>query len=162
MFLYPASSSTARAGPPAMIPVPSGAFLINTDALPNLPLKSCGTLPFSSIGTSTRFFSAASFPLRIASGISVALPRPAPTCPFLSPTTTNAVNLILRPPLTTLVTRLIVTTLSSSSNWLGSIIVRFMSSPPNLRNSSLLLWLPQPKLLPCPDIQNRHGQILLC
>ena len=113
-----------------MIPVPSGAFLINTEALPNLPVKSCGTLPFSSIGTSMSFFVASSLPLRIASGISVALPRPTPTCPFLSPTTTNAVNFMLRPPLTTLVTRLIVTTLSSSSNWLASIIVRFMSFPP--------------------------------
>ena len=109
-----------------MIPVPSGDVFNNTDELPNLPVKSCGVLPFSSIGTSTNFLAAASLPLRIASGISIAFPNPAPTCPFLSPTTTNAANLKLRPPFTTLVTRLIDTTFSSSSNWLGSIIVRFI------------------------------------
>ena len=37
---------------------------------------------------------ASEIPLRIASGISIALPIPAPTCPFPSPTTTSAENLI--------------------------------------------------------------------
>ena len=40
MFLYPASSSTLRAGPPAMIPVPSGAVFRRTEALPNCPFQS--------------------------------------------------------------------------------------------------------------------------
>ena len=79
MFLYPASSRTERDGPPAITPVPSGDVFNNTDALPNLPMKSCGTLPSSLIGTSTNFLIASSFPLRIASGISVAFPSPAPT-----------------------------------------------------------------------------------
>ena len=46
----------------------------------------------------------------IASGTSFAFPVPKPTLPFLSPITTNAAKRNLRPPLTTLVTRLIVTT----------------------------------------------------
>ena len=62
-----------------MIPVPSGDVFNNTDAPPKFPVKSCGVVPFSSIGTSTRLFIAASFPLRIASGISAAFPNPAPT-----------------------------------------------------------------------------------
>ena len=79
----------------------------------------------------TSFFIASSLPLRIASGISAAFPRPAPTCPLPSPTTTKAVKRKLRPPLTTFVTRLIDTTFSSSSNWLASIIVCFMCSFPS-------------------------------
>ena len=74
--MIPASSITARAGPPAITPVPSGAFLSNTEALPNLPIKSCVILPFSSNETEISFFAASSFPLRIASGISAAFPPP--------------------------------------------------------------------------------------
>ena len=48
----------------------------------------------------------------IASGTSAALPVPKPTFPFLSPITTNAAKRKRLPPLTTLVTRLIVTTRS--------------------------------------------------
>ena len=59
-------------------------------------------------------------PLKMDPGASVLhyaqVPKPAPTWPFPSPTTTKAVNLMLRPPLTTLVTRLIDTTFSVSSN----------------------------------------------
>lgn len=110
--MIPTSSRTERAGPPAIIPVPSGALFNNTVAPPNLPMKSCGTEPFSSIGTSTKCLMASSFPLRIASGISAALPTPAPTCPLPSPTTTSAAKRKLRPPFTTFVTRLIDTTLS--------------------------------------------------
>ena len=128
MFLIPASSSTERAGPPAMIPVPSGAFLRRTVAPPNFPVKSCGTEQFASIGTSTKCFIASSFPLRIASGTSAALPTPAPTCPLPSPTTTKAAKRMLRPPFTTFVTRLIDTTLSLNSKLLASIIVRFILS----------------------------------
>jgi hypothetical protein len=65
-----------------------------------------------SSGMRNRFFFACSVPLRIASGTSFALPRPAPTCP-LSPTTTSAENENRRPPLTTLATRLMNTTLST-------------------------------------------------
>ena len=132
MFLIPASSQTIRAGPPAMIPVPSGAFFNRTEAEPNLPIKSCVILIFSSVATETRFLIASSFPLRIASGISVAFPRPAPTWPFMSPTTTKAVKRMLRPPLTTLVTRLMVTTFSVNSMLLTSMIVFLMYVSPFL------------------------------
>ena len=98
IFLNPAISRTLRAGPPAITPVPSGERFNNTSALLYLPLISCGTLLLSSSGTLMRFLAAASFPFLIASGISDALPSPTPTCPFLSPTTTKAVNLKLRPP----------------------------------------------------------------
>ena len=79
MFLIPAISITARAGPPAITPVPSGAFLSNTEAPPNLPTKSCVILSFASNATVMRFLAASSLPLRIASGISTAFPSPAPT-----------------------------------------------------------------------------------
>ena len=92
IFLIPASSHTLRTGPPAITPVPSGAFLRRTVAEPNLPRKSWVILLFSSSATLTRFLAASSFPLRIASGISVAFPRPTPTCPAPSPTTTKAVK----------------------------------------------------------------------
>src|SRR5438045_4731055 len=74
------------------------------------------------MGILIRFFLASSTPLRIASGTSPALPRPAPTCPAPSPTTTIALKLNRRPPLTTLATRLIWTTRSSSVSLFGSIL----------------------------------------
>src|SRR5210317_831904 len=58
------------------------------------------------IGTEIIFFLAFSTPLRIASGTSFALPRPYPTFPLPSPTTTRAEKLNRRPPLTTLAVRL--------------------------------------------------------
>ena len=116
MFLIPANSHTLRAGPPAITPVPSGAFFSNTEAPVCFPVISCVILLFSSNFTVMSFFIASSFPLRIASGISAALPKPAPTCPLPSPTTTKAVKRKLRPPLTTFVTRLIDTTFSVNSN----------------------------------------------
>ena len=54
-------------------------------------------------------------PLRAASGISVALPIPQPTRPLPSPMTTRAAKRKLRPPLTTLVTRLMETIFSWNS-----------------------------------------------
>src|SRR3954465_4784181 len=74
------------------------------------------------MGTLMRFFFASSTPLRIASGTSPALPRPTPTWPAPSPTTTTALKLNRRPPLTTLATRLIWTTRSSSVRRPGSIL----------------------------------------
>ena len=90
--------------------------VIEMAGITNIRTKSWVIEPFSSLATVTNFFIASSFPLRIASGISAALPKPAPTCPLPSPTTTKAVKRKLRPPLTTFVTRLIDTTLSSNSN----------------------------------------------
>ena len=74
------------------------------------------------IGTRMMFFLASSTPLRIDSGTSPALPSPTPTWPAPSPTTTTALKLNRRPPLTTLATRLIWTTRSSSVSLLGSIL----------------------------------------
>jgi len=108
---YPANSTTARTGPPAIIPVPCDAGLINTCPEPNLPSTSWGIVPWI-FGTLIIFLLAASDAFLIASGTSFALPVPNPTRPFLSPITTNAAKRNLRPPLTTLVTRLIVTTRS--------------------------------------------------
>src|SRR5258708_13925825 len=59
---------------------------------------------------------ATSMPLRMASVTSFALPMPAPTRPFMSPTTISALNENLRPPLTTLDTRLTRTTRSVRSD----------------------------------------------
>src|SRR3954469_1930666 len=67
------------------------------------------------MGTVIMLRLATSMPLRIASVTSRALPIPAPTRPFMSPTTISALNENLRPPLTTLATRLTRTTRSASS-----------------------------------------------
>src|SRR5438874_713091 len=85
---------------------------------------SCGIV-VPTIGIRMRFFFASSTPLRIASGTSPALPRPTPTWPPPSPTTMTALKLNRRPPLTTLATRLIWTTRSSSASLLGSIRAMF-------------------------------------
>ena len=75
-------------------------------------------------------FLAASRPLRMASGISAALPMPQPTRPFSSPTTISALNRMLRPPLTVLETRFRET--SFSVNSLGSLsnLAMFVLSSP--------------------------------
>src|SRR5689334_2644146 len=52
----------------------------------------------------------------MASGTSRALPWPKPTRPFWSPTTTSAAKPKFLPPFTTLATRLIATSLSTSSD----------------------------------------------
>src|SRR5678815_2256642 len=72
-------------------------------------------------GTRKRFFFAFSPPFRMASGTSLALPRPTPTWPLPSPTTTSAEKLNRRPPFTTLATRLMLTTRSLRSRSLGLI-----------------------------------------
>ena len=72
-------------------------------------------------GTRIRFFLAASMPFLIAEGTSLALPMPKPTTPWPSPTTTSALKLRFLPPLTTLVTRLMATTVSLISSWPASI-----------------------------------------
>jgi hypothetical protein len=55
---------------------------------------------------------ARSWPFEMAAGTVLAFPSPTPTLPLPSPTTTNALKLKRRPPLTTLETRRISTTLS--------------------------------------------------
>src|SRR6188508_872962 len=79
-------------------------------------------------GTRMRCFFASSTPLRMASGTSFDLPRPAPTTPLRSPTTTTALKLKRRPPLTTLATRLIWTTFSSRLSLVGSILAMLVSA----------------------------------
>ena len=78
MFLYPASSNTDLAAPPAISPVPSAAGFNNTFPAPKCPIISCGIV-VSTIGTSIRFFLASSIAFLIASGTSAALPFPTPT-----------------------------------------------------------------------------------
>src|SRR3954463_3445677 len=60
----------------------------------------------------------------MAEGTSFALPTPKPTTPCPSPTTTRALKLRFLPPLTTLVTRLIETTVSLISSCDASIFSR--------------------------------------
>src|SRR5437867_2415947 len=120
MFVIPAASTTARTAPPAMIPVPSGAGFNKTLPDPKLPSTRCGIVEPCN-GTRMRFFLAASMPFLMADGTSFALPIPKPTTPWPSPTTTRALKLRFLPPLTTLVTRLIDTTLSLMSSCEGSI-----------------------------------------
>src|SRR4029078_12051943 len=79
-------------------------------------------------GTRMRCFFASSTPLRIALGTSFDLPRAAPTTPLRSPTTTTALKLKPRPPLTTLATRLIWTTFSSRLSLVGSILTMLVSA----------------------------------
>lgn len=114
----PANSRTARTGPPAITPVPSEAGFNKTLPAPNTPVIWCGIDVFTR-GTLIKFFFASSIPLRIASGTSVAFPRPKPTWPLRSPTTTSALKRKRRPPFTTFATRLMCTTFSSNSNVFG-------------------------------------------
>src|SRR5262245_6763721 len=109
-----------------MTPVPSLAGLSNTSPLPKRPRLWCGIV-VPRVWMRRRFFLAASIPLRIAEGTSLALPIPYPTTFAAgSPTTTRAEKLIFLPPLTTFVTRLIETTCSFRFKELGSI--RFSSA----------------------------------
>src|SRR5438270_1065428 len=114
MSFMPADSMTARIAPPEMTPVPGAAGLSMILADPHLSRTSCGMV-VPTIGTVIMLRFATSIPLRIASVTSRALPIPAPTRPFMSPTTMSALNENLRPPFTTLATRLTRTTRSASS-----------------------------------------------
>src|SRR5882762_10071061 len=120
MSCTPAASRIGRTAPPAMTPVPGTAGFRKTRPAPKWPVISQGIV-VSFSGTKIRSFLACSTALRIASGTSWALPRPTPTCPRPSPTTTSAVNENRRPPFTTLATRLMDTTRSFSSSTFGSI-----------------------------------------
>src|SRR5215472_709619 len=69
----PAHSSTARTGPPAMTPVPGLAGLSRTTPAASSPCTACGIVP-PILGTRKKPFLAASTPLAIAAGTSLALP----------------------------------------------------------------------------------------
>src|SRR5262245_8167103 len=128
MSCTPAASRIGRTAPPAMTPVPGTAGFRNTRPAPKCPVISQGIV-VSLSGTKIRSFLACSTALRMASGTSRALPRPTPTWPRPSPTTTSAVNEKRRPPFTTLATRLIETTRSVRSSALESI--RPSANPPS-------------------------------
>src|SRR5690606_1486150 len=146
----PAHSSTARTGPPAITPVPGDAGRRNTTPAAASPWTTWGMVPWMR-GTRKKLRFASSTPFEIAAGTSFALPYPTPTLPSPSPTTTRAVKLKRRPPLTTLETRLIVTTRSMNS-FLGSAAPRRPSpqrpperSPPAAGPAPV----PEPVLLRC-------------
>src|SRR5215813_751367 len=101
---------------------------------------------------------ACSMPLRIASGTSCALPSPYPTCPFPSPATTTALKLKRRPPLTTLLTRLICTTFSLSSSPSELIRSVITATLLLLRTVTQLLALPLLRRAPDHDREIRSGQ----
>ena len=111
----PADSITARIAPPEITPVPGAAGLSMILADPSLRRTSCGMV-VPTIGTVIMFRFATSIPLRMASVTSRALPMPEPTRPFMSPTTMSALKENLRPPFTTLATRLTRTTRSARSD----------------------------------------------
>ena len=157
----PPSSSMARIVPAAMIPVPILAGLITTMEAPSLTVISWGMLlPFSGIFTMTR--RAIALPLRTASGMTRDLPIPAPTLPSPSPTTTRALNLSRRPPLTTFAIRRVYTT--------RSVYLEASSSrnrPPRgglslcaktIRTLALLLWRLRPAPSPYRGIYSHPGQ----
>ena len=105
MSVTPITSNTARIGPPAMMPSPAFAGAISTFAEPCSPSTLWWIVPFfSAIFTMLR--RAASIAFCTATGTSFALPLPMPMRPSPSPTTVSAAKLRVRPPFTTLVTRL--------------------------------------------------------
>src|ERR1035438_6221609 len=71
----PQAVITARTAPPAITPVPWGAGFNSTWELENLPSTWCAMV-VSSTCTRRRFFLAASMPLRMAEGTSLAFPTP--------------------------------------------------------------------------------------
>src|SRR5450631_3489004 len=130
----PAHSSTARTGPPAITPVPGAAGRSRTTPAAASPWTGCGMVPWIR-GTLKNSFLASSTPLAMAAGTSLALPYPTPTVPSPSPTTTSAVKLKRRPPLTTLETRLMVTTRSTKAFLSGALSRRLSRSRPPPRRS---------------------------
>src|SRR5450631_3755633 len=143
----PAHSSTARTGPPAITPVPGAAGRSRTTPAAASPWTGCGMVPWIR-GTLKNSFLASSTPLAMAAGTSLALPYPTPTVPSPSPTTTSAVKLKRRPPLTTLETRLMVTTRSTKAFLSGALsLPRLSRSRPPPRRS---LRSPPPVPLAAP------------
>src|SRR6202030_147199 len=105
-------------------------------------------------GTLKKCFLASSTPLAIAAGTSLALPYPTPTMPLASPTTTSAVKLNRRPPLTTLATRLMVTTRSRYA--------ADLSAAPPRRSSRRARRSPPPPRRGAPGISSSSSRRLLC
>ena len=76
-FGMPTAWMTARTGPPAITPVPSGAGFSSTSPLPKRPRTVCRIVVSRTL-IFRRFFLAASMPFLIADGTSLALPVPNP------------------------------------------------------------------------------------
>src|SRR6478735_715693 len=106
MLVTPTTSNTARIAPPAITPVPSDAGCMYTTVEPCLPMTAWCRVPFFR-RTFTIFRRACSIAFCSATGTSFALPLPMPMRPSPSPTTVSAAKPRIRPPFTTLVTRLI-------------------------------------------------------
>src|ERR1019366_2175864 len=100
----PTASNTARIAPPAIMPVPSEAGCIRTLAAPCLPITVWCKVPFFRL-TLARLRRASSMAFCTATGTSFDFPLPIATRPSPSPTTVRAAKPMIRPPLTTLVTR---------------------------------------------------------
>ena len=114
MSRTPASSRTARTQPPAMTPVPGEAGFSSTRPAPERPIT-WWVMVLPCLATRKRFFFASSTAFWMASGTSLAFPKPTPTVSTSLPTTTSAEKEKRRPPFTTLATRLIWTTRSLRS-----------------------------------------------
>ncbi len=113
--LTPAASKTTLIGPPAIIPDPGGAGLSRIREAENFSSIEKGiVVPLK--GKVTSFLFALLIDLRIAFTTLGAFDNPIPTRPFLSPTTTNAENLIVFPPFVFLLILFISTTFSEKQH----------------------------------------------
>src|SRR5438034_4614784 len=124
MLVTPTTSNTARIGPPAMMPVPSDAGCMNTLVAPCRPCTAWCKEPFFK-RTLTIRRRASSIAFWTATGTSLAFPLPIPTRPSPSPTTVNAAKARIRPPFTTLVTRLMLIIFSRRPSPRSSCCCRF-------------------------------------
>src|ERR1700758_1525711 len=129
MLVTPTTSNTARIGPPAMMPVPSSAGFMNTRVAPCRPMTAWWSDPLFN-RTLIILRRACSIAFCTATGTSLALPLPMPTRPSPSPTTVSAAQPRIRPPLTTLVTRLIEIIFSRNPSPRSSCCCRFCCCRP--------------------------------
>ena len=125
--------------PPAMTPVPSDAGCMYTFRCTVTPRDRSTRSCRDRSSTSIMLRRAASIAFWMATGTSRALPRPKPTRPLPSPTTVSAVKPKIRPPLTTLATRLDLDQLLEASLLFHFLRIRHGFSPP-------LLPVPSPKI----------------
>ncbi len=109
--LMPATSITARTGPPAITPVPSGSRFHQHTACAECAdnfVRNGGSLQGNLDQVFLGVLNTLADRVRNLGGL---CPMPKPTMPLPSPTTTRAANLKIRPPFTVLDTRLMATTL---------------------------------------------------
>src|SRR6201993_3174603 len=156
MSVMPMTSNTARIGPPAMMPVPFGAGDIITRAAPCSPTTVWCSVPLLS-DTLVMLRRASSIAFCTAAGTSLDLPLPMPTRPSPSPTTVSAAKPRIRPPLTTLVTRLIEIIFSRNPSPRSSCCCRFCCCRPA---GFAMFDLVSPALELEPAFAGRFGQRL--